>query len=374
MLQTEGRYVRYVQMALNIIGLLSPLIAAYFAIPVLLRQLGPEKFGLLTLFWVLIGYANIFELGLGRSVTRMLVARGESRDGQTQIIATALVLSAALGLIGMFIVWFGLPMLFSGPIALSEGLAQQAFQATHYVALALPILIVSPILFGVLEAHQRFGIVNAIRIPTGILLFAVPAIVVSTHASVAAVVLSMLLVRVGAVIVQFVTLPLAVALDRASLRYARSDAKQLLMFGGWLTVSAIVGPLLVYADRFLLASYNSLEETALYTTPFEAVIRFLVVPAAIVGVFFPRFVNLHATQPAKSRSLYREANLIVLAMMLPLPIIAWLAGGAILEFWLHGPYRGYSCQRAVAERRRTCAASLCSGNGTRKLDRQTAPH
>lgn len=332
--QSENWRARSAQVVLNSCGLVAPLVAGFFTIPILLGHLGGEKFGLLTLFWVLIGYANIFEFGLGRSVTRMLSTQICDISRQTRIISTALILSVLLGIIGMFSVWFGLPRFFEYFAEFPAGILDQAIHGTYYVALALPMLIMSPVLLGVLEAHHRFGLISLIRILTGVLLFAVPAIVVTSDQSVAVLVQSMLFVRVASVLVQLATVALVIPMQRSNFAFSRHDAVQMLSYGGWLTVSAIIGPLLVYADRFVLAAYQTLEEMAIYTTSFEAVVRFLVIPAAIVGVFFPRFVAQHLVSADTMRSLYKEANLIVFVAVIPIPIAMWLFGEPIFAIWL----------------------------------------
>ena len=58
----------------NLVGSGAPMLVAIFSIPILIKGLGKEQFGVLTLAWALIGYANLFELGLGRALTQ-LVAR-----------------------------------------------------------------------------------------------------------------------------------------------------------------------------------------------------------------------------------------------------------------------------------------------------------
>ena len=63
---------------MNLAGLGLPLIAAVFTIPVLIRHLGNERFGLLTLIWAIVGYFGLFDFGLGRALTQqlsMLIAR-----------------------------------------------------------------------------------------------------------------------------------------------------------------------------------------------------------------------------------------------------------------------------------------------------------
>src|SRR5260370_40800032 len=58
----------------NLLGSGAPMIVAVVCIPILIRGLGKERFGVLTLAWALIGYASLFDLGLGRALTQ-LVAR-----------------------------------------------------------------------------------------------------------------------------------------------------------------------------------------------------------------------------------------------------------------------------------------------------------
>ena len=53
----------------NLLGNGIPLLAAVGTIPYLLRVLGNEQFGLLTLLWALIGYFSLFDFGVGRALT-----------------------------------------------------------------------------------------------------------------------------------------------------------------------------------------------------------------------------------------------------------------------------------------------------------------
>ena len=63
----------------NLAGSGLPLIAAVFCIPYLLKQLGNEAFGVLTLIWALIGYFSLFDMGVGRALTYELSKlRGEA--------------------------------------------------------------------------------------------------------------------------------------------------------------------------------------------------------------------------------------------------------------------------------------------------------
>ena len=61
--------------ALNLLGLCSPLLVAIVAIPILIRGLGTDRFGVLTLVWVVIGYSSLFDLGLSRALTKIVAEK-----------------------------------------------------------------------------------------------------------------------------------------------------------------------------------------------------------------------------------------------------------------------------------------------------------
>src|ERR1700731_2607195 len=67
----------------NLLGNTAPMVGALICIPVLIRGLGKDRFGVLTLAWALIGYASLFDLGLGRALTQLVARKlgaGEDRE------------------------------------------------------------------------------------------------------------------------------------------------------------------------------------------------------------------------------------------------------------------------------------------------------
>src|ERR1700693_1685271 len=68
---------------LNLAGQTAPLMIAVVAIPLLVRNLGVDRFGLLTIGWALVGSFSLFDLGLGRAMTKLVAertGRGEVSD------------------------------------------------------------------------------------------------------------------------------------------------------------------------------------------------------------------------------------------------------------------------------------------------------
>jgi len=68
---------------LSAIGWLIPVLLALVAIPLLVRQLGAARFGVLSLAWTLVGYLGLFDFGLGRALTQLVAERvGTDRRDQ----------------------------------------------------------------------------------------------------------------------------------------------------------------------------------------------------------------------------------------------------------------------------------------------------
>jgi O-antigen/teichoic acid export membrane protein len=168
-------------------------------------------------------------------------------------------------------------------------LNRETQQAFRLLALSLPVVITTAGLRGLLEAHQRFGLINALRIPMGVFTFAGPLLVLPFSKSLVPVVATLLVGRVAAWAAHLaVCLRVLPELGR-TIEWERSAAGPLLRFGGWMTVTNVVGPLMLTLDRFLIGALVSMTAVAYYATPYEVVTKFLVLPVALTGVMFPAF-------------------------------------------------------------------------------------
>ncbi len=164
---------------LNLIGQGVLLLAALFAIPVLLQGLGTDRFGILALAWMVIGYFGLFDLGLGRALT-LLVAEKLGTEKETQlpgIVWTALALMFILGLLGTLVLGAISSWLIHSAIKIPESLQAETLNAFYLLAAVIPIVIVSGGLAGILSAFQRFDLINAIGIPMGIYGFLAPLLI-----------------------------------------------------------------------------------------------------------------------------------------------------------------------------------------------------
>jgi O-antigen/teichoic acid export membrane protein len=83
-------------------SMLVPLAIPIFTLPRVLSVLGAERYGILSLVMVVVGYFNLFDFGLAGATTKFVAeALGHGKEGELpSIVWTAVLSQVALGLIG----------------------------------------------------------------------------------------------------------------------------------------------------------------------------------------------------------------------------------------------------------------------------------
>lgn len=324
----------------NLAGQLIPVLAAVLAIPVLVRQLGTDRFAILTLAWALVGYFSLFDLGLGRALTRVVAERQvtSSREEMASLIWTGLYLMTCLGVIGGVALALIDSTLVHTVLKVPVDLQGETETAFLVLACCIPIVVASSGARGVLEAQLRFDLTNAVRIPLGVATFVGPiAVLPLSHTAVAVVGVLALTRVVGAALHFWLCLRLVPAMRR-HLRPNWTLVTPLLRFGSWMTVSNVISPLMVSVDRFVIGALVSLSAVAYYSTPFEVVTKLLLIPSALVTVLFPAFSATFAHDHERTALLFRRGTKAVLLLLFPFTLLAISFAHDLLAFWLGGEF------------------------------------
>ncbi|HEX6739956.1 MAG TPA: flippase [Vicinamibacteria bacterium] len=328
----------------NVVGLGAPLLVAFLAIPPTIAGLGTERFGALALAWAVLGYFGLFDLGLGRAATQ-LVARRDA-EGQSAglgpVLGTGLALSLLLGLLAGLAVALPARLLATRVLPVPGPLQEEVAAALRWLGLALPFVVSTALLRGVLEARQLFGLVNAVRLPLGVFTYAAPLLVLPFSRRLGPLVAVLAAGRVAGWAAHL-ALCLRAAPDLLQgLAWDRAQVKPLMALGGWMSVSNVVGPVIVYLDRLLIGTRVSLDAVALYATPWELVTKLLIVPAAVAQALFPALAGALAADPARAQRLFGQ-GLRALALVLFPPTLAVVAlAPELLRFWLGPPFAAES--------------------------------
>jgi len=321
---------------LTFIARLVPMLVALVTIPYVIHGLGTERFGVLSLAWLIVGSASIFDFGIGRATTKFVAeALGKNQtDRVSTIVWTSIASQVTLGIVAGIFLYIFTPLLTSRILKISPSIEKESALTFALLSLAIPVVLCTKNLSGVLEAMQRFDLITCIQIPSSSFTALLPAIGVFFGLKLPAIMLLIVggwMASVGAYL--YVCLKVLPSL-RTNISADRKLMRSLLSFGGWVTVCNILVPILVSSDRFLIGALLSVRELAYYIPPYEMAFRLLIIPGVLGTIVFPAFSTLAAINESRLGKLYFRTLLYVLVLMGPMVVTMILFAGTILEHWL----------------------------------------
>ena len=333
---------------LNLIGLGTPVVLAFLSIPILIKGIGTDRFGVLSIAWMVLGYFSLFDFGIGRALTKSVAEYlGDQRHAEIPVLVwTGTLIMLLLGVIGGVVVALTAQPMVDHWLKIPAHLRAEALPSFYLLALSIPVVISTAAFRGVLEAYQRFDITNAIRIPMGAISYLGPLAVLPFSNSLYHIVLFLVVGRTLTWAVHVYFCLRAVPSLRHNIAYDRRLIKPLLVFGSWMTVSNVISPLMTYLDRFFIGAILSVSAVAYYTTPYEAVMKLTIIPDALSAVLFPAFATLYVQNRANAAQVYERGMKALFALLFPLVLLVVVFGQDLLSFWIGADFAG-KCYRVA---------------------------
>jgi O-antigen/teichoic acid export membrane protein len=322
----------------NMIGQVLPMAVGVVTIPPLVRLLGVDRFGLLSLAWIVVGYFSLFDLGMGRALTKLVADKLGANDEQSipPLVWTSLFLLLLLGMVGGLVTWTISPWLVHSALKIPQELQAESLLSFELLALSIPVVTVTSGLRGILEAQQRFGVLSLIRVPTSVFSFVGPLLVLPFSHSLPPVIIILIIGRVLGCAAHLIACLRFMPALRHRFVLQRADMLPVARFGGWLTVSNVVGPIMASMDRFLISGLLSVGAVAYYTAPLDLLARFSFISASVGSVLFPAFAVSLIQDPDRTELLARRGVKYIFLAMFPIILIAITFAPEGLRLWL-GP-------------------------------------
>lgn len=320
----------------NLAGYIAPLVVAIFAVPMLIEGMGYERFGVVAMAWVVIGYLSLMDLGMSRTLTKIVSEKlGCQKEADVPaVVWTAstimLVFGIAMALVGFLV----LPWLVRDFLNIPAQLENETLLGFRILALCAPVVILGIGFRGVLDAYQRFDLTNKVRIPLGIYSFLAPLAVLPFDPRVHIVVGVLALGRVIGFGTHLFFCWRVVPGLGAGFDFRVDMIASLLRFGGWLSLSNVISPVMVYIDRFVIGAVISAAAVAIYAVPHEFVTKLLILPGAMIGVLFPAFSSSFAMDRAQTAWLFLRGTKYVFLVIFPVTLVVITLAEEGLRFWL----------------------------------------
>lgn len=318
----------------NLLGAALPALVAIPSLGYMARELDSALFGVTMLIFALVGYAGVFDAGLAKAVVRHISKHSQQKDLHGRIIGTALLFVLATGSTACLILLSLNDAVVQSVFNVSPENHRESSQGLALAALCIPPFLASLVLQSYLEGLEKFKLFNIYRSASGVAAYILPAIFLYWRNDFSMLVAGLLTARIFSLFLIF-----ALIVSKCSVstwRFDRTTLRDLIQFGGWLTVTNIVSPFMVYMDRFFIAKLTGAQAVAFYSAPAELVNRMSILPVAIARAVFPRLASLHGDN--ESFAIKRQAYLYMSMLIAPVTLSTFLLAPWLIELWLGAKY------------------------------------
>jgi O-antigen/teichoic acid export membrane protein len=320
------------------------MLVGLFTIPYIVRGLGSDGYGILSIAFMVLGYFGIFDLGLGRATVKFVAAHlsPDQVHKVPELVWTSLFLLVMLGCAGGALLAAFVPMAVTHWFKMPPSFVGQARLALYILAASMPVLLSNDALRGILEAAQRFDLVNCVKVPGSILFYLIAALAIPFGIHVPGIVFLLVLVRLSTSYAYLILCLRVFPGLCGRIHISRESARPLAAFGGWIMISNITGPIFGGIERFMIASFLSVGLLTYYSVPFDLVSKFLVFPGSIVPALFPYF-SYHGIKGSAAVSDVTSRSIkYLLLVMAPVTAAFIFFAKDILQFWVGSQFASQS--------------------------------
>ena len=322
---------------LNLITSMTYVASGVFVMPIVIRYLGLQRFGIFALSWVVLGYFTVFDLGLGRATTKFVAeAIGrEEREKISGFLWPAVIFQSISGLIGAIFLSCITPFLAERVLNIPPEFIGEAKSVFYLIAISIPVVILSSSFRGLLEAEQRFDLINIVNMPVAIATFILPLIGVFLGFSLWGIALQLLILKFISLLAWLFICLCRFHLFRHRIILKKETLICLFSFGGWVTVTSLIIPIFISSERFFIGVFSTLSNVTYYAAPYEVATRLWIIPGSLSVILFPAFSLL------KGKNAHEHINVIfrsstkyfIILIGLVVVIMAFFAHD-ILRIWL----------------------------------------
>lgn len=316
----------------NLLGAILPLAISLITIPIYLKLIGEARYGVLAIAWLLLGYFGLFDLGLGRATAQRI---GSLRTGtvgkRATAFWTAFSVNLGMGILGGLIIWPVAYYAFGSAVSIQANLRAEILATVPWLALFVPFATLSGVLNGALIGRERFLELNIISVIGAGLFQLLPLLAVTIWGPELGVIIPVVLLSRALTLLALFYRCLRHVCPGHRISFEMAEASRLLKFGGWVTVTSIVGPMMVILDRILIGIISGAAAVTLYTVPFELGQRSTTLAGSFAGALFPRFSGLEENERL---IMAREGQRALITIMTPLSVIGILLVEPFLSTWI----------------------------------------
>jgi len=328
--------------ALSVIAWVVPAVAAFVCVPVTVRGLGPDTYGLMALVGALTGYLGLIDMGLGQALVRYLSFYRALDQGRPMIaiIRVALFWFVAAGIVAGLFLLLGAPWLARDLLHVSAGLYPTAVLVIRLSALNLVPGLMLSVGTAVPVSFLRYDIAAGMTGAFSTASWVGPAVAVVLGHGIVTIVWFY-------IASDTVALLLYLYFGRRLFRSVRHDAgpewreirRKVLSFAGLVAANRIGATVATQTNRLMVGVINGTAAAAYYQVPNVLALKVTDLLGRIAQVLFPTGAALIARDDYDGlRALYLRSSRLLFLLNGSAAMAIIIFAQPLLQYWVSPLY------------------------------------
>ncbi len=316
-----------------------PILLSIAVTPFIVRQLGIDAYGILSIVSVTLGFFAIFDLGLGLAAVRDIAEHYEKKDyiEINRVLSSILLTYLVIGTFGALVIVFAADFLTTQVINIPAQYLEVAKFAFYVAAFGFLFNMIIGVLGSIPKAIQRYDVSTKISIVFGTLTSLLMVLILYLGYGLKEVVILNLGISIVTGIVYIIVAKRLIPQIKIRFKFYKDIFFRLFKFGGFFLITGISGMVLLQLDKLLIGSLISVSLVTFYVIPSSITQRIQGLITSSVNILFPVTSALHGTgQIEKLQKVYRSVVKVVLVIATSIAVPVFIFAGQFLLYWL-GP-------------------------------------
>lgn len=310
--------------------------------PYLVTNLGADKYGLLALGLLIVGYAGLFDLGMANGVIKFVAQyhAANDLDRQGQLISTATAIYTLLGIAAAGSLYAATNLFVVTVFHVSAPLQSAAAGVFHVTALGLLIIFPLTLCQAVLNGYNKQASVNAVLLVLGGLKLISAVVLVHSGYGVISIVTANVWLSVVQLLILILLCSKTIPAGILKFSFDLASAKELLKFCSMVFVAQATALLVTHLDRLIVGIFLTLASVTYYTAAFEVASRLWVIPSILVSSSFPSLTALKTADNVEGVArLYISTSKSVAIPASFCAMFIAVFSGELLTYWVNSEYQ-----------------------------------
>ena len=314
-----------------------PAILSFLILPFIVRSLGPDAYGILTLVLTVIGYFAFLDLGLGTAVVKYVAeySSGGDRETMNQLIGTIFLVLLVLGGVGACVL-----MLIAQPLAASVLKVPPHLVRAAYISFCIGspgffFTVLLSFLSAIPNGLNRYDVTSMMSVGMGVLTTLGTALILWFGFSLLQVVSFNVVVSIVSIAAYVVIVKRLMPGVSLRPRLCMPMLRRVLGFGLYSVLSRIAYVANYQGDRLFTGAILGVSSVTHYVVPFSLADRVSSITVRIGSVIFPAISELHGQKRHDEIvRLYLVSSRVILALSTAVCLPLGVFGNRLVALWM----------------------------------------